>query len=120
MATLTKVAGSNVGAMIDAQDTNSGGDVIHFSGKPLLLVFLNGHSAAVTVNFVPATAGQIKEGVGDFTAPTRTLAVTENDGVGAFLFTQANVGAYLNGSGQIAITYASHNAALKVRAIEVQ
>jgi hypothetical protein len=119
MATITPNALSNVGTVVADGNTAVGGDEFVWTGKPLLVEFINGHTADITVTFAPATAGQRKEGVGTFTAPTRALAVTANGGKGDFLFTPDNVGAYLNSSGRIAVAYTGHNAALKQRAFVV-
>lgn len=118
MATITPTALSNAGAVVAEGNTAAGGDEFVFTNKPLVITFINGHASPITVSFAPTAANQNKEGVGGFTAPTRSLAIPAGQ-VGVFQFTLTDAGAYLNASGRIPVTYTGHNAALKQRAFVV-
>lgn len=118
MATITPTAGSNAGVVFAAGATAAGGDEFVYTGRPLVIFFDNGHASDITVSFAPAQASQTKPGVGTFTAPTRSLAVTAGEQA-MFMFSPENAGAYVNGNGRIAVTYTGHNAALKQRAVVI-
>lgn len=119
MALLTKTIPVQAGAAAAFVASTPGGDTVAWGGGDILLEFRNGHASSITINVAPVATSARVANVGEVTPlPTRSLALAAGaDGI--FRFKRDEISAYLNASGILSITYTSGNAALVVRAVEV-
>lgn len=117
MATINPVLVNNKGAAVTRVASTPAGDVVHYGGGNLLLHFENGAGASVTVDIVPVKSTLKVAGAGEVTVPTRSVVIPAG-AEAAIMFSAGDVGAYLNSSSQIPLTYTSGDAALTVMAIQ--
>jgi hypothetical protein len=118
MAIITPVVPLIAGAVAAFAPSAPAGDEIKWTGGDLLIEFLNGHSASITVNFAPTKTTGFVAGAGKVTIPTRSLVLAQN-AHGAFLFPRTQLQSYLNANSRIPITYTSGNVALVLRAFHL-
>ena len=116
MATINSIKPTPAGAVAAFTPSTPAGDVVPYLGGDLILEFVNGHTSAVTVNIVPTKPTSNVSGVGPVNVPTRSLALGQNQH-GIIAFSEDEIGAYLNTSRRVPITYTSGNVALLARAI---
>ena len=118
MATVNAIKPTPAGAVSAFTASTPAGDVIPYQGGDLILEAVNGHTSTVTVTLAPTKTTVNAPGAGPVTVPTRSLAL-DQDEHGAFMLKADQIGAYLNASRQLPVTYTSGNAALLIRAIAV-
>ncbi len=118
MANILKQAFSNAGTAMTNQATVSGGDSVLLGAARTVVVFRNTHVSAITINLVPTVAIAPQTGVGVAPTPTRSRVAAAGE-LAVFDLKPLEMGAYLDGTGNVNFTYTSHNVLLLVSAIDV-
>ncbi len=118
MAAMNIATPTNAGAVAAFAATAVAGDSVKWRGGCMLVEFRNTHTAAITVSVAPVITTSLARGAGAVTTPTRTISVAASSDA-VFRFTEADVAAYVDASGNINFTYASGNVALLYRALKV-
>lgn len=102
--------------------TAAGGDTVACAndGSDYVFVFRNDHSAGVDVVMTGQASGVSVPGYGKMSKANVTKTVAANGGLCIFTIPAKDLGPWLDSSGRVAFTYASHNVALKMLPIKVK
>lgn len=109
---------TNAGATSAFAATTVAGDSVKWAGGKLLVEFRNTTGSSITVSVAPIVTSQTTPMAGSISTPTRSLAVAAGAD-GAFEFSDGDVGAYVDSSGNVNFAYTTGNVGLLYRALKV-